>query len=320
MDEAGETGSFSGTPLYLAPEVLAGGAATVASDVYGLGVLLYYLASGEYPVRADSLDALREAHRAGPPTPLTEKKPEVPRPLCEVVDRAVADDPAQRWPDMECFQRALERRDQPGSGGWKYAWLAAAVLLLVAFLWPRPETAPAFMVDTDLYRVTQDGRVALQAGADVALGDRLSLVLTTDTPLYVYVFNEDQAGNAHGLFPLTWLTQKNPLPAGAGHELPGVVGSPTMAWQVDRAGGLEKIHIIASPEPLVELEALYADLPPATLANPVLSQRGVGTVAPVGPTVSAAPLVQAARQLTGRSSEVSGAWFHTIELQGPAPR
>ena len=43
----------AGTPLYLAPEILAGGDATVQSDIYSLGVLLYYLVTGSYPVRAE---------------------------------------------------------------------------------------------------------------------------------------------------------------------------------------------------------------------------------------------------------------------------
>ena len=54
--------SEPGTPLYLAPEVLLGGPATIQSDLYSLGVLLYYLATGRYPVRASSIEALRSAH------------------------------------------------------------------------------------------------------------------------------------------------------------------------------------------------------------------------------------------------------------------
>ena len=45
------TSDRAGTPLYMAPEVLEGGQASARSDVYSLGVLLYHLVTGEYPVQ-----------------------------------------------------------------------------------------------------------------------------------------------------------------------------------------------------------------------------------------------------------------------------
>ena len=42
---------MTGTPLYLAPEVLERGEASVRSDIYSLGVLLYHLVTNDYPVR-----------------------------------------------------------------------------------------------------------------------------------------------------------------------------------------------------------------------------------------------------------------------------
>ncbi len=56
------TTGIAGTPLYLAPELLAGGAATVRSDIYSVGVLLYHLLTGAYPVQARGLRDLRLAH------------------------------------------------------------------------------------------------------------------------------------------------------------------------------------------------------------------------------------------------------------------
>ena len=43
------TSDLAGTPLYLAPEILGGREATVQSDIYSLGVLLYYLVTGSFP-------------------------------------------------------------------------------------------------------------------------------------------------------------------------------------------------------------------------------------------------------------------------------
>jgi serine/threonine-protein kinase len=55
----------AGTPLYLAPEVLSGGAATPRSDVYSIGVVLFRLLTGSYPVLAGDLADLRRAHATG---------------------------------------------------------------------------------------------------------------------------------------------------------------------------------------------------------------------------------------------------------------
>ena len=55
--------SGAGTPLYLAPEVFAGAPRTVVSDIYSLGVLLFYLATGSYPVGGILAHRDREAAR-----------------------------------------------------------------------------------------------------------------------------------------------------------------------------------------------------------------------------------------------------------------
>ena len=54
--------ALAGTPLYLAPEILAGGPATPRSDIYSLGVLLFHLLTRAYPYSAADLDGLRAAH------------------------------------------------------------------------------------------------------------------------------------------------------------------------------------------------------------------------------------------------------------------
>src|SRR5580658_2464276 len=49
--------TFSGTPNYMAPELFQNGKSSVASDIYAMGVLLYYLLAGEYPARLSGLTA-----------------------------------------------------------------------------------------------------------------------------------------------------------------------------------------------------------------------------------------------------------------------
>src|SRR5262245_30679551 len=56
---------LAGTPLYMAPELFEGGHATVASDIYAIGVLLYRLVTAEFPVQAQQTGDVRPPTRTG---------------------------------------------------------------------------------------------------------------------------------------------------------------------------------------------------------------------------------------------------------------
>ena len=66
---------LAGTPLYLAPEVLQGQRATVRSDIYSLGVLLYHLVTGSYPVQARTVREVRRAHERSERTAVQTARP-----------------------------------------------------------------------------------------------------------------------------------------------------------------------------------------------------------------------------------------------------
>ncbi len=105
--QMGTTRELAGTPLYLAPEVLNGAPASMTSDVYSLGVLLYHLATGSFPVSGRSLRDLREAHAGGIHVPLQESRPHVPRRLATVIDRAAATDVKRRYESARALETAL---------------------------------------------------------------------------------------------------------------------------------------------------------------------------------------------------------------------
>jgi eukaryotic-like serine/threonine-protein kinase len=87
-----DTGSTFGTPAYVAPERLDGMPAEPATDVYGVGVLLFEMVTGDPPYPVDTWEELAEARRHGPRT-LPESLPE---PFRAVVERCLADDPNRR--------------------------------------------------------------------------------------------------------------------------------------------------------------------------------------------------------------------------------
>jgi serine/threonine-protein kinase len=103
------SGRLTGTPLYLAPELLRGGEATVRSDIYGLGVLLFHLVTAQYPVSASSLDDLRQAHREGRRFRLHDARPDLADDFARVVERACHPDATRRYTSAGALQEALAR-------------------------------------------------------------------------------------------------------------------------------------------------------------------------------------------------------------------
>ena len=81
---------LAGTPLYMAPEVLEGGAATIQSDIYSLGVLLFFLVTGAFPVYGKSLAQVRAAHLAGRRLLLADVRQDIPTQFSRIVQWALA--------------------------------------------------------------------------------------------------------------------------------------------------------------------------------------------------------------------------------------
>jgi serine/threonine-protein kinase len=97
----------AGTPLYLAPEVLAGAPATVRSDIYSLGVLLYHLAGDSYPIKGASIQEVRLAHERGERIALTTIRPDLPANLVRTIERACDPSPSRRHDSADALARDL---------------------------------------------------------------------------------------------------------------------------------------------------------------------------------------------------------------------
>jgi serine/threonine-protein kinase len=100
---------IAGTPLYMAPELLEGATATARSEVYAIGVLLFFLATGRYPVEAASLEGLRQAHRSGTRQLLRELRPDLPPAFIAMVERATARDEKDRFRSVAEMLPAIEQ-------------------------------------------------------------------------------------------------------------------------------------------------------------------------------------------------------------------
>jgi serine/threonine-protein kinase len=135
--------NVAGTPMYLAPEVLAGAPPTPRSDIYSVGVLLFHLLTGGYPCTADDLNGLRAAHANGSRAWLRDLRPDLPDHLVEAIERALDPDPAGRFATAGEMEHAVGRVSEPVPfTGWirnrarwiGFATAAAAFLAVVAAL------------------------------------------------------------------------------------------------------------------------------------------------------------------------------------------
>ncbi len=142
-----------GTPLYLAPEIFRGQKASVQSDLYSLGVLLFYLVTAKFPVVAGSMEHLARAHAQHQRRALRDLRPDASEAFVATVERALDSDPARRFQTVGDFEAALRQSldvpsprpavappvSRPGlatswAPSWTFASLALALVALVAAL------------------------------------------------------------------------------------------------------------------------------------------------------------------------------------------
>ena len=108
----------AGTPRYLAPEVAAGGPATVQSDIYSLGVTLRYVLTGNFAERSDSVQAGRAGRR-----------------MLSIIARATNSQPLARFETAETFAQALAPLTAPRLNRGPLVVAGGLVLALLALLW-----------------------------------------------------------------------------------------------------------------------------------------------------------------------------------------
>ena len=97
----------AGTPTYMAPELFSGSPATVASDIYAVGVLLFYLVTGQHPVRLGGLTAREAAAAISKRRALIDLRPDLSESFMRTVSVAMDMDPAKRYASAGQLAEAL---------------------------------------------------------------------------------------------------------------------------------------------------------------------------------------------------------------------
>ncbi|HEX5754055.1 MAG TPA: protein kinase [Archangium sp.] len=104
-----QTGVIKGKLAYMPPEQLRGAALDRRVDVYALGIVLYELLTGHKPFDATTEASMVQAILHEPFIPAEKRQPDLPVALRNILERALAKDRDQRYPDCHVFQADLER-------------------------------------------------------------------------------------------------------------------------------------------------------------------------------------------------------------------
>ena len=149
---------------YIAPELFEGRGASFSADIYSLGVLLFYLLSGHFPVDGEDVVEIRRRHASGERVRLRDVRPELPDAVVEIVERATEANLAERFRTAGDLEHALvgifaghgalsgdspRVRTRASRAGWVLAIAAAIALAGSVAAWryvPHDRAAPGPLV------------------------------------------------------------------------------------------------------------------------------------------------------------------------------
>jgi len=103
------SGKVVGTPAYMAPEQARGELVDERADVYAIGAVLYELLAGKAPHADETPQAVLDRVIAGPPQPLCDTAPEAPAELADIVMKAMARQPSERYANGSALAEDLRR-------------------------------------------------------------------------------------------------------------------------------------------------------------------------------------------------------------------
>jgi serine/threonine-protein kinase len=137
------TGEFLGTPRYMSPEQVEGGAITPRSDLYSLGILFYEMVTGEVPFTGDStLQVMFKRVKEKPKDP-RQLRPDLPDFIARIILKCLEKDPAHRYQDAAEILADLETQRAPArrwtlpdlhlSGARQWLSVTAAILMMAAY-------------------------------------------------------------------------------------------------------------------------------------------------------------------------------------------
>jgi len=115
-----EAGTAMGTPAYMSPEQWRGDKLTAAADQYALGVVVYQMTTGRMPFEGETTYNLMYQHLNELPTPPHGFRPDLPEPVSRVLEKVLAKQPEDRYPNVAAFAaafaEAVREKVEPSTG------------------------------------------------------------------------------------------------------------------------------------------------------------------------------------------------------------
>ena len=391
---ATQSGTVLGTPHYMSPEQCRGEVVDGRSDIFSLGAVLYEMLTGMKAFQGDTIvNVMMGILDPNTPVPPSDLRPEIPYPLSEVVMKALAKDPADRFQRgkemVEALQAAMAeapsatvairpgdlpaidktvmmtvkaakisgaaaarstRAAQPPAAGvpLQYIGIGAAVLLLigggawfmlkpqapvvtqaspVAPTSPTPPAAPVSTMAVELGVVKEHtgGNISLlNEGDPLRAADNFAVVVKPENPSYIYIWQTDSSGEVFRVFPNSdFNPQGNPVSAKTEVWLPVAKGQRQW-FHLDQNPGEEEIVVVASTEPLQDLEdplgllslsgVVDADTKRKIISDLHKAQAKLGIGKPVqdaSPVAQSSPRSSPTRSLEGSSK----GFYYQIRLK-----
>ena len=103
-----QTNSVMGSVHYLPPEQASGKGATLQSDIYSIGILMYELLTGKLPFRGDNAVEIALKHLKEPMPSIRDELPDIPQSVENVILKATAKNPKNRYPDAREMHEDLK--------------------------------------------------------------------------------------------------------------------------------------------------------------------------------------------------------------------
>lgn len=261
-----EEGIVSGTLGYMSPEQLRGEELDVRSDFFSAGVVLYEALAGIPPFRGETDSASIHATLYTDPPGFTQVEipsEDIPASLEKFIFELLRKKREKR-PDrsaalLEKLETTMRELDPESRPSRRVPLLLGALLLLGAgaawWFWPT-----SLEVEVGVFKIdsTEDERnIALAPGDLVRRGDRVYLRFRNERDFHLYVFFQDSKDQWFALHPEPDTEGSSSVAGGEDFRLPPNEGF----YSVDENPGQERFWILASADPVQELEAQVRALP-----------------------------------------------------------